>query len=99
MQKAAESNAAIGDGSDAYQLIVSDLVSLIEHVQASLQRVEATIASETILGAHEASNIVVLDDVTPRYARAGAALKACDAGLAVALEFLPDPRTRHRSPN
>jgi hypothetical protein len=35
-----------------------------------------------------AANVVVLDDVTPRYLKAGAGLKACDAGLGVALHFL-----------
>jgi hypothetical protein len=34
-----------------------------------------------------AANVVVLDDVTPRYLKAGEALKACDAGLGVALHF------------
>ena len=38
-----------------------------------------------------AANVVVLDDVTPRYLKAGAALKACDAGLGVALHFLREP--------
>jgi hypothetical protein len=64
---------------------VSDLVSLIEHVQASLQMIESAIARETSLGNEKTSaDNIVLDDITPRYAKAGAALKACDAGLGVA---------------
>jgi hypothetical protein len=70
-------------------LIVSDLVSLIEHVEASLR--------EASLGRADASaNIFVLDDVTPRYAKAGAALKACNAGLGIVLEFLLDSEAERR---
>jgi hypothetical protein len=35
----------------------------------------------------------VLDDVTPRYVRANAALNACNAGLGVALHLLQDIRS------
>ena len=92
MQKAAENNNASEaiDGIDAYQAIVSDLTCLIGQVQASLSRIEIAIACETSLASAEAANsdVIVLDDVTPRYAKAEAALKACDAGLGAALEFL-----------
>ena len=37
---------------------------------------------------HQDANIIVLDDVTPRYAKANAALNACNAGLGEALRFL-----------
>ncbi|MCA6111898.1 hypothetical protein [Bradyrhizobium cenepequi] len=92
MQKAAENDPATEavDGIDAYQTIVSDLICLIGQVQASLSRIESVIAYETSLACAEAAdaNIIVLDDVTPRYTKAGAALKACDAGLGAALGFL-----------
>ena len=38
-------------------------------------------------------NVVVLDDVTPRYVRARAALNSCEAHLGAALRFLQDTRT------
>ncbi|MGY3606933.1 MULTISPECIES: hypothetical protein [unclassified Bradyrhizobium] len=92
MQKAAGNNIAAKavDGNDAYESIVSDLMCLIGQVQASLSRIENAIVCETSLASMEAADadIFVLDDVTPRYAVAGAALKACDAGLGAALEFL-----------
>jgi hypothetical protein len=76
---------------DVYGSIVSNLVSLAGHVQASLQLIEQTLAREAALGNHETSaGIVVLDDVTPRYLKASAALKACDAGLGVVLDLLLD---------
>jgi hypothetical protein len=101
MQKAAENSIATEavDGNDAYQSIVSDLMCLIGQVQASLSRIETAIACETSLACTEAadSDIIVLDDVTPRYAKAGAALKACDADLGAALEFLLDAKAmQHR---
>ena len=91
-------NAAGGDltvqsdpASDAYRSIVSDLTSLIGHVQASLRLIEAAIAREKLFAEQDAAaNVIVLDDVTPRYSEASAALKACDAGLLVALRRLID---------
>jgi hypothetical protein len=82
-----------GDGNDAYRLVVSDVKSLIEHVQASLRLIEQTIARETALGGQETANVVVLDDVTPCYVRATTALNACDAHLAIALRSLLDSGT------
>ena len=99
MRNAAGDGIALGrDGqSDSYRSVVSDLVGLIEHVQASLRLIEQTMVSETSSGGQEsASDIVVLDDVSPRFARAAAALKACDANLGVALHFLLDSPTPRR---
>lgn len=93
---------AAGDGiemrpddlDDAYRLVVSDLVSLLGHVQASLKLIESAVAGETSRGHRDAAaDIVVLDDVTPRYANASAALKACDASLGITLRFLLDSGT------
>ena len=93
---------AAGDGIEtrpddldyAYHLVVSDLVSLLGHVQASLKLIETAVASETSRGNPDAAaNIVVLDDVTPRYAKASAVLKACDASLGITLHFLLDSGT------
>lgn len=85
------------DRNDAYRSVVSDLVSLTEHVQASLKRVESAIARETSPGNDDAaSDVTVLDDVTPCYTKASAALQACDAGLGIALHFLLDSRTSKR---
>jgi hypothetical protein len=99
MQNAAGDGIALGpDGqNDGYRSVVSDLVSLIEHVQASLRLIEQTMVPENSLGGQEnASNVVVLDDVSPRYVKAAAALRACDANLGIALHFLLDSRTTGR---
>jgi hypothetical protein len=80
------------DRDEVYRAVVADLTSLIEHIQASLTRIDAALAREAAATIAElAANIVVLDDVTPRYLKAGAALRACDAGLGVALHFLREP--------
>jgi hypothetical protein len=95
MQNAAGGGSSVETDSrdDGHRSIVSDLTSLIEHVQASMKLIESAIASETSSGTDDiAAKFVVLDDVTPRYVKAGAALKACDAGLGVALHFLLDAR-------
>jgi len=97
---------AAGDGiemqpddlDDAYRLVVSDLVSLLGHVQASLKLIESAVAGETSGGHRDAAaDIVVLDDLTPRYAKASAALKACDASLGITLPFLLDSGTSMRA--
>jgi hypothetical protein len=93
MQNAAGfgTSAQSDDRSDSYRAVASDLKSLIAHVQASIALIETTMASELPLGNQEiGANVVVLDDVTPRYARASAALNTCHASLAAALHFLRD---------
>jgi hypothetical protein len=93
MSNAAEDgpSAQSGGQNDRYHRIVFDLVSLIGHVQASMKLVESAIASEALADDQEmAANIVVLDDVTPRYVKANTALTACNAGLGAALHVLLD---------
>jgi hypothetical protein len=86
------------DRNDVYHSVVMDLVALIEHVQASLRSIEQEIARETVSGSQEtSSNVIELDDVTPPYVRATAALKACDANLAIALHSLLDSKTPEQS--
>jgi hypothetical protein len=95
MQNTADSGiSAASDGTnDNYHAIVSDLVSLVARLQSSIRLIETTMVGDATLGNQEfASNIVVLDDVTPRYAKANAALNAAHAGLGVALHFLLDAR-------
>ena len=71
--------------------VVSDLVSLIEHIQASMKMLEQAIARELPLDDLEAyDDVVVLDDVTPHYVRANTVLDTCRAGLGVALHGLLD---------
>jgi hypothetical protein len=85
------------DRNDAYRSVVSDLVSLIGHVQASLALIEQAISREISVGSQETSaNVIVLDDVTPPYMSATAALKACDANLAIALRSLLDSKVSTR---
>ena len=80
-----------GHRNDGHPSIVSEMVSLIEHVQAGMKQLEAAIAGESAPGNQDAAgSVFVLDDVTPRYMKANAALNACHAGLGVALHFLLD---------
>jgi hypothetical protein len=95
MQQAATGGASVRlDGQhDTRHSIVADLISLIGHVEASLDLLEAAIACEAVAGSQDAGNAVVLDDVTPRYVRAKAALNTCNAGLGAALHLLLDNGT------
>ena len=97
MQNAAGDGVAQAphDQNAAYHAVVSDLVSLVERVQNSLRLIEQTIARETSPetkpGSPESStNIVVLDDVSPRYMTSAAALQACDVNLGIALRSMLD---------
>ena len=97
MHSATGSSVQPDGQNDNYGSVVSDLVSLIEHMQASMKMLESAIARELPLGGQEAGdNVIVLDDITPCYVKANAALHACKAGLGVALHFLREPSRRIR---
>ena len=83
--------APSSDRDDTYRAVVSDLESVIEHVRKSLRLIEAAIASEAAVDEIDADNVIVLDDVTPGYARADAVLRECNAGLSLALRLLQGP--------
>ena len=78
---------------DSHSSIISNLGSLVEQVRANMALIESAIASEASPGNPEtAADIAVLDDVTPCYVQANAALSACNASLGVALHLLRDIR-------
>jgi hypothetical protein len=82
--------------NENYNSVVSDLMCLIEHMQTSMKMLEAAIARELPLAAQETGdNVIVLDDITPCYVKANAALHACKAGLGVALHFLVSAEPSH----
>jgi hypothetical protein len=82
--------AAVVD--DGFGTIVSDLISLVEHVLASIGLIDGAIAREIALGDGDAAGVIVLDDVTPQYLKASHALQACSASLDTALQSLLDAR-------
>lgn len=90
---ASDASTQSGGRNDRFNSIVSDLGFLTAHVRASIDLIETAIARDALLGNQEISaNVVVLDDVTPRYVNANAALNTCQAGLGVALHFLMDDK-------
>ncbi len=72
---------------EGFGAVVSDLASLIDRVQASIKLIE-TAQGQQPTADTEPADVVVLDDVTPRYAQASAALKSCNESLTAALQFL-----------
>jgi hypothetical protein len=101
MQNAADDTSVRpGDLNDNYTAIISNLRSLVEQVNAAMKLIESAIASEAAIGHPDtATKIVVLDDVTPGYIRANAALSTCNAGLGVALRVVHDIRiARQKAP-
>ena len=86
------------EAHDGFEAIVSDLVALVEHVQASISLIEREIAREMTVDNLENSNIVVLDDITPQYMKASTALNSCSANLGNAVQFLLDTGTYLRRP-
>jgi hypothetical protein len=72
--------------NDAYHAVVSDLVSLVEHVHNSLRLIEQMIAREVSPGAPESStNVIMLDDVFSNYTKTAAAVQARDVNLGIAV--------------
>lgn len=83
--------------TDSRQLIVADLRALITRMESSMRLIDAAMMQAGMLETGLArgdpagsADIFVLDDVTPRYATASAALNACRAGLGHALQFLSE---------
>lgn len=85
--------------TDSRQLIAAELRSLIARIEISVRLIDAAMTSKhvepdddsAILSAISGSTeIVVLDDVTPRYATASAALNSCRAELGHALQKLSE---------
>ena len=95
MQNTADHASVQSDNrNDCCSSIISNLGFLVEQVRANMKLIESAIAGEASFDNQEtATNIVVLDDVTPRYVRANAALNACNVGLGVALDLLRDVRS------
>ena len=86
------------EAHDGFGAIVSDLISLVEHVQASINLVERAIAREITVGDHENSNVIILDDVTPQYVKASTALNSCSTDPGHAVQFLLDAGAYSRKP-
>lgn len=76
--------------TDSRQLIASDLRNLIAQIEASMRLIEAVMTQDEGADQPGSADVIVLDDVTPRYVTASAALSACKAGLGLALECLSD---------
>jgi hypothetical protein len=81
--------------TDSRQLIEADLRSLIARIESSVRLIDAAMTREEVEREDDragvgSTGIFVLDDVTPRYAAASAALNACRAGLGHVLESLSD---------
>ncbi|WP_456841947.1 hypothetical protein [Bradyrhizobium sp. USDA 4486] len=76
--------------TDSRQLIAAELRSLIARIEISMRLIDAAMESDDDSIPAGSTEIVVLDDVTPRYATASAALNACRAELSHALQQLSD---------
>ena len=64
--------------------LVKELQSLFDRVHAATCAIARESASS---GVEAEADVVVLDDVTPRYLRASSALQACNVHLGGALQF------------
>lgn len=80
-----------GDRGQKHRAVVAELASVVEQVRKSLRLMDEAIASEAAFEETVADNVIVLDDVTPGYTRAHAALRECDARLGHALRLLQGP--------
>jgi hypothetical protein len=66
---------------------------LAERIQASMKLLERAIAGELLRGNPDVhDNVFILDDVTPCYAKASAALHACHVRLSEALHSMQATR-------
>ena len=89
MQNYASTGPLVAANGDSHQLIATDLRNLIARIDNSMRLIEAAMMHDAGGDETGSVDVVVLDDVTPRYATASAALGACKAGLNVALQTWP----------
>ena len=75
---------------ESRELIAADLRLLIAQIETSMRRIAAAMDQEHTGDPEGSSDVFILDDVTPRYASACAALNACRAGLRQALQHLSE---------
>jgi len=75
---------------ESRELIAADLRLLIAQIETSMRRIAAAMDQEHAGDPESSSDVFILDDVTPRYASASAALAACRAGLRQALQCLSE---------
>jgi uncharacterized protein (DUF1786 family) len=73
---------------ESRELIAADLRALISQIETSMRRTATVMDQEHGSDPEGSAEVFVLDDVTPRYAMAIAALGACRAGVGHALESL-----------
>ena len=76
--------------ADSQRLIAADLRLLIAQIETSMRRIAAAMDQEHSNDPEGSADVFILDDVTPRYASASAALNACRAGLGHALQCLSE---------
>ena len=80
--------------ADSRELIAADLRSLISQIETSMRRIaavmDASLDQEHGSDPEGSADVFILDDVTPRYAAANAALVACGAGLGRALQCMSE---------
>ncbi len=89
MQHPTDVLVALRDRNDSHHSLITDLKFLIAQVEASIVRIEQAIGREAASEDQGGSApVVVLDDVTPRYLAATAALGACRAELGFAMRSL-----------
>lgn len=98
MQCAADGAERVREQGGQFGAIVSDLTSLLEHVQASIELIDSAIAREVTAADSDNANVIVLDDVTPQYMKASHALNSCSRNLDTALRFLLDAATSAARP-
>jgi hypothetical protein len=85
---AATGHTVATGNSDSRQLLASELRALITQIETTMRLIEATMVQEAGGDQPGSAEVVVLDDVTPRYAAANAALSACKSSVDAALKFL-----------
>jgi len=76
--------------ADIRQLIAADLRNLIAQIETSMRLIKTAMTEEEEADQPGSIDVIVLDDVTPRYVTANAALGACKAGLDLALQCLSE---------
>jgi hypothetical protein len=83
MHQAANGAEFSEEPNNSFGMIVSDLISPVEHMQPSIDLTGALAREASPSERHEA-NVIDLDEVTPQFIGASCALNACNTSLGTA---------------
>jgi hypothetical protein len=92
MHQAANGTEFCEERNNGFGVIVSKLISPVEHMQPSINLTGVALARDASPSDQRQADVIVLDDVAPQFIGASCALNACNTSLGTACSSRLDAR-------